>query len=44
MADCENCEFSETDDGLVFICWYDPANPKKVTQPDANCDYEKAQE
>ena len=20
-------------------CWFDPANPKKVTQPDAYCDY-----
>ncbi len=39
--DCETCNHY---DFVAEKCWFDPANPKKVTQPDAYCDYHTEKE
>lgn len=36
---CETCVFYE-DNEHFGICWYDAANPKEITQPEAECEYE----
>lgn len=36
MMICDNCEYYDFEKNE---CCYDPANPKKVTQPDAKCEY-----
>jgi len=39
MSKCNKCEYSERYKIGMYICWRDPANPKVVTQDDADCDY-----
>ncbi len=34
---CETCYYYEPE---TNECWFDVANPKKVTQPKASCDYD----
>ena len=36
---CETCVFYEDNENFG-ICWYDAANPKTITQPEAKCEYE----
>lgn len=42
---CENCEYYEPNEHFG-ICWHDPANPKEITQPDADtpCQYDTSEE
>lgn len=37
MSDCNECEYYESE---TNECWFNPANPQEVTQPEVdNCDY-----
>lgn len=37
---CDNCYYCEPNERFG-VCWFDPANPKEITQPEAKCEYEK---
>jgi len=38
---CEECDFYDYD---TEKCWRDPANPKEITQEDANCDWDTSED